>query len=116
MGPGLPHHCPQSRLVEHHLKGRVCWWPVSPPEILGSSPSLHLPFRPPLESETKILVEWNPEYIESVLSWARENEWSVQLISLSNPLRRVRCNTPFLPGKFTKRECAYVERVFSYWR
>ena len=49
------------------------------------------------------------------LKQAAKTNTPVQLISVAHQLKRVRCNTHFIPGKFTERERAYVDRVFSYY-
>ena len=114
LGPGLTRDSYEVRLVESQLKHFIHWWPsLSEVELPRESANAPMASSPPTEP-TKILVEWHPERLAAALNWAHQHGWNVQLVSLSIPLRRVRCNTPFLPGKFTSRECAYVERVFSY--
>jgi len=61
-----------------------------------------------------ILLEGTSQYLSNVLKEAAQQEVSVQLVTLVAPLKRIRCNTPFLPGRHTERECAYIDRLFSY--
>lgn len=109
LAPGLERHSTASVLMEQRLGFSGHWLPnaqsVDNPEahlLDAMGPHAHY-----ISGASPLLTKW--------LKAAAKTKTPVQLISVARQLKRVRCNTPFLPGKFTEREQAYVHRVFSYY-
>jgi hypothetical protein len=109
LAPGLDRHSTASVLMEQRLGFTGHWLPhdqaaenLDAHLLDGGRPRAHY-----VSGTSPLLDNW--------LKAAAKTNTPVQLISVADPLKRVRCNTPFLPGKFTERERAYVCRVFSYY-
>ena len=108
LAPGLERYSTASILMEQRLGFTGEWLPDVP---TLDHPDAHLsdtvsPHAFYVSGASPLLADW--------LQAAAKTGTPVQLISVAHPIKRVRCNTPFWPGKFTSRECAYVHRVFSY--
>lgn len=109
LAPGLERHSAASLLMEHRLHFSGSWLPEAqvadhPNMHLFDTGDTHAHF---VSGASPLLNQW--------LKQAAKTNTPVQLISVAHQLKRVRCNTHFIPGKFTERERAYVDRVFSYY-
>lgn len=105
-GPGLEEGGPWTDLLEARLGFRGRWWteggtlPATPHPQAGHPGLLIVPYASP--------------YLDDVLRTCAAEGIPIHLTSLAHRHRRIRCNTPMMPGPFTQRERSYIARLYSY--
>lgn len=114
VGPDLVPGSDAVILMESRLRHKTKWvedtaalaatWAAASPQKKGWRPSTH-----------KFLISCSNPALFEVLALCHQVGATAQLVSTSRQDRRVRCNTPFFPSRHTRRECAYIHRVFSYY-
>ena len=110
LGPGLEPAAKEMVLLSHRLQHRITWW--QPGDAL---PPVGIPNGAPPRKRKRVLHPVTGHGLHELLKECGEAGRPIQLVSLAAGVRAIRCNTPFLPGKFTEREEAYVRRIFSYY-
>ncbi len=104
LGPGFEGNASFTSMVEHRLKFRGNWLPQGLTKRESLSFSNH----------DLILIGHQSAHLPDALAQASSLGISVQLIRVAFSDRRIRCNTPFTPGKFPERDLTYIYRMFTY--
>lgn len=109
LGPGLSRGSSEAALLVSRLRFNTRWMePGQQVESMVDAPGESRP------SRVKWLVPHNDARLLDVLKHCHASGKAVQLINVAPRCKRIRCNTPFQPGKFTEREGQYIHRLFSY--
>ena len=109
LGPGLSRGSKEAALLESRLRFNTRWLDGGQPLNMSASPS-----EANTTSRVKWLVPCTDDHLISVLQHCHANGQAVQLVNVAPRFKRIRCNTPFQPGRFTEREGQYIHRLFSY--
>ena len=104
LGPGLDAEKWVTSVVEHKLSFSGIW----AADPFGSIEPATLPLH------DLILVDYRTEHLVQLIGQAHARGIPIQLVRVAHPEKRIRCNTPFTPSKFLRRDLAYIRRVFSY--
>ena len=108
LSPGFTEESPAFHLLDHRLRYQARWHSHHAGQKSDGNHANGW--------EGIVLLEASSEELSPLLAAAAHQEISVQLVTLVPHLKRIRCNTPFVPGRQTERTRAYIDRLFSYWR
>lgn len=108
LSPGFTRESNEFDLLDFRLRHQAHWYDG---DQRGNTMEGHTP-----QWDGIILLEYTSQELKSLLKEAAQQKINVQLVTLVSHLKRIRCNTPFVPGNHTERECAYIDRLFSYKR
>ena len=103
-GPRLDEGSPHALFVEHRLQFAGAWLQES--MLLAGASSF--------ADQPVLFIDHRSEELSGALKLAASQGILVQIIRASVSEKRIRCNTPFRPGKFLERDLAYLHRMFSY--
>ena len=110
LGPGLEPDSKEITLVARRFQHRIVWWSAGD-ELPESNTERHERSR----KRDRVLHAIKDPGLHELLGLCSESGRAVQLVSLAASVKAIRCNTPFVPSRFTEREEAYVRRIFSYY-
>jgi len=110
LGPGLEPDSKEITLVTGRFQNRIVWW-SSGDELPEGNTAQNERSR----KRDRVLHAIKDPGLHELLGLCSESGRAVQLVSLAASVKAIRCNTPFVPSRFTEREEAYVRRIFSYY-
>jgi len=102
LGPGMDLGNSTTSLAEYRLKLLGTWFHES---LLKA---------PPQSGHHLVLIDHRSKQLPDALMQAGSLGISVQIIRVAFSEKRIRCNTPFTPGKYPERDLAYIRRMFTY--
>lgn len=114
MPPNFNRADKEANLLEYRMRHQAVWWEDLPAfSDNAQTVSRKMPW--PNDSGGIVVIDANAADLGAIMRQTARCDAQVQLITLSRTHRRIRCNSPFVPGKHTARDMAYVKRVYSYF-